>query len=311
MKRIGIKLVSFAVTLFFVAILTFLMFRIIPGDAAIAKLGTDATPEMIEALQEEYGYDKNVIVRFFDWLGDAIRGDFGMSIRYSGKSVASLIGDRLSVTVWLAVFSLALIILISLPLGLWCAARPGGIIDKLSDVVAQVMMAIPAFVQGIIVTLIFGIVFAAFTPGAYISPEKDFRGFLGYLFFPALSVALPKIGMTIRFMKTSVREQRKEDYVKTAIAKGASVHDVMWQHIFKNSLLPVITFIGLIMAEVMAGSIMIEQVFNLPGLGRLLVTSISNRDFNVVQAIVMFIAVVVLFVNALVDILYKLIDPRV
>ncbi|MCR5684825.1 MAG: ABC transporter permease, partial [Lachnospiraceae bacterium] len=160
------------------------------------------------------------------------------------------------------------------------------------------------------VTILFGIVLKWFVPGGYTDPSRDLTGFIGFMVFPAISVALPKIAMTVRFMKTRVKTELGKNYVRTARAKGNTTDGVMWKHVFKNSLMPVITFIGLIVAEVMAGSIMIEQVFNLPGMGRLLVTSIANRDFNVVQAIVIYIATAVIFVNMIVDIAYKLVDPR-
>lgn len=305
------KITSFILTLLFVAILSFLMFRIIPGDAAVAKLGTNATPETVAALRAQYGLDKSIGERFFEWLPAVLKGDFGMSMRYSTRSVASLIGERLPVTITLAIMSLLIITVFSLPLGLICARHPGGKVDRISDGIAVVFMAVPSFVTGILVTLLFGIALKMFTPGGYVSPKESFGGFIGFLVFPAVSVALPKIAMTVRFMKTSVMDELKCDYVRTARAKGNTESGVLRKHVFKNSLMPVITFIGLIVAEILAGSIMIEQVFNIPGMGRLLVTSIANRDFNVVQAIVLYIAFTVLLVNLLVDILYRLVDPRV
>lgn len=304
------KIISFAITLFCVALISFLLFQVIPGDAAVSKLGTDATPEQIEILREEYGYNDGLFTRFFSWLGGVFTGDLGISIKYGPITVAELIGQRLPLTIWLGVLSLLLIVVISIPLGLICAKKPGSLTDRITDWITLVFMAVPSFVQGIIITLIFGIVFSLFTPGRYISPTEDFGEFLKCMFFPALSVALPKIAMTVKFMKTSVKKELKLDYVRTAKAKGNSQNGIMWKHVLKNSLLPVITFVGLIVAEVMAGSIMIEKVFNLPGLGLLLVNSISNRDFNVVQAIVVYIALIVITVNFIVDIIYKLIDPR-
>lgn len=304
------KTVSFALTLVLVAVLAFVLFRLIPGDAAISRLGTDATPEAVEALRAEYGYDRLLIERFGSWAADALRGDFGVSLRYSPVTVTELIGMRLPVTLALSGISILLLVVISLPLGLICASHPGSLPDRISDALAQVFMAIPSFVQGILVTLLFGIVLKAFVPGGYVAPEEDPAGFLKFIFFPALAVAIPKIGMTVRFMKTSVKAQLSSDYVRTARAKGASHVRVMRGHVFKNSLIPVITFIGLIVAEVLAGSIMVEQVFNVPGMGRLLVSSISNRDFNVVQAIVLYIAATVIIINFAVDIIYRAVDPR-
>lgn len=304
------KLISFVITLLSVAILSFLLFQIVPGDAALSKLGTDATPEKIEQLRAEYGYDRDIFARFFSWIGGVFTGDLGVSIKYGPMTVAELIGQRITVTIWLGLFSIVLIVIFSIPLGLICAKRPGGIVDAISDWIAQIFMAIPSFVQGILVTLLFGVTLSWFAPGKYVSPSDNFGEFLQCMFFPALAVALPKTAMTVRFMKTSVKKELKKDYVRTAKAKGCSENGIMWKHVLKNSMLPVITFIGLIVAEVMAGSIMIEKVFNLPGLGLLLVNSISNRDYNVVQAIVMYIAFLVITVNFIVDIVYKILDPR-
>ncbi|MCQ2495417.1 MAG: ABC transporter permease [Lachnospiraceae bacterium] len=304
------KLISFVLTLFCVALLSFFLFQIIPGDAAVSKLGTDATAEQIAELRAEYGYDQNIVVRFFSWLGGVFTGDLGVSIKYGPITVSELIGQRLPVTLWLGLLSILMITVLSIPIGLICAKKPGGIVDKVSDWISLVFMAVPSFVQGILITLLFGIILNLFVPGRYTSPGDGFREFIQGLFFPALAVAIPKIAMTVKFMKTSVKKELKLDYVRTAKAKGNSQNGIMWKHVLKNSLLPVITFIGLIVAEVMAGSIMVEKVFNLPGLGLLLVNSIANRDFNVVQAIVMYIAIIVITVNFLVDIIYKLIDPR-
>jgi len=304
------KLISFVLTLFCVALLSFFLFQIIPGDAAVSKLGTDATAEQIAELRAEYGYDQNIVVRFFSWLGGVFTGDLGVSKKYGPITVSELIGQRLPVTLWLGLLSILMITVLSIPIGLICAKKPGGIVDKVSDWISLVFMAVPSFVQGILITLLFGIILNLFVPGRYTSPGDGFREFIQGLFFPALAVAIPKIAMTVKFMKTSVKKELKLDYVRTAKAKGNSQNGIMWKHVLKNSLLPVITFIGLIVAEVMAGSIMVEKVFNLPGLGLLLVNSIANRDFNVVQAIVMYIAIIVITVNFLVDIIYKLIDPR-
>lgn len=304
------KSISFVLTLFIVAFLSYLLFSIIPGDAALARLSIDATPEQIEALRESYGYNLSFLPRFFKWLAGAIRGDFGMSMQYSGMTVGSLIAQRLPVTLLLALMSILMTALVSIPLGLVSAKHPGGVLDRISGALSQVVMAVPSFVQGILVTLVFGIVFSAFTPGAYIPFSENPGKCLEFMFFPALAVALPKTAMTVKFMKSSVKRELNLDYVRTAFAKGNTENAVMWKHVMKNSLMPVITFLGLIVAEVMAGSIMIEQVFNLPGMGRLLVTSIANRDFNVVQAIVIYIAFIVILVNFIVDIIYKRLDPR-
>ncbi len=160
-------------------------------------------------------------------------------------------------------------------------------------------------------TYVFGILFHLFSPGAYVGYEDNFWGFLGYLVFPALSIALPKIAMTARFLRNSMLTELGLDYVRTAYSKGCTKKRVMYGHVLRNAMMPVITFLGMIVAEIVAGSIVIEQVFGLPGIGRLLISSISTRDFPVVEILILYITFVVIFVYFLVDLLYKVIDPRI
>ncbi len=172
-------------------------------------------------------------------------------------------------------------------------------------------MAVPPFFLGIILTLIFGLILEWFTPGNYISYTENPGAFLGYMIFPAIAMALPKIAMVVKFLRSSIIRQLQMDYVRTAKSKGNTERDIMYRHVLKNAFLPVITFIGMVFADVLTGSIIIEQVFGLPGLGRLLVTTISNRDYPVVQIIILYTAGVVILLNFTVDILYRIIDPRV
>ena len=304
------KTIIFAVTLFCVAAINFLLFTVIPGNAALSRLGTEATPEKIEQLSKSYGLDKSIPERFVSWLGGAVTGDFGMSSVYPTRTVSELIGKRLPVTAGLAFISLLLIIIISIPIGLVGSKKPGGIIDRITDISALAFMSIPSFILGIVITVVFGVVLWWFVPGSYTAPSESFFGYVGCLIFPALSIAIPKTAMTVRFLKASVRRELSEDYVRTARAKGNTRDEVLSHHVLKNSLLPVITFIGLIVAEVMAGSIITEKVFDLDGIGMLLISSISKRDMNVVQAVVMYIAATVVTVNFIVDMIYRKVDPR-
>lgn len=304
------KTIIFIVTLFCVAVLNFVLFTVIPGNAAVSRLGTEATPEKIEELSKNYGLDKSLPERFLSWLGGAVTGDFGMSAVYPTRSVSELIGKRLPVTAGLAVVSLLLIIIISIPLGLWSSKKPGGVIDRVTDISALVCMSVPSFILGILITVVFGVALRWFVPGSYVAPSESFFGYVGCLIFPALSIAIPKTAMTVRFLKASVKRELTQDYVRTARAKGNTRNEVLVRHVFKNSLLPVITFIGLIVAEIMAGSIVTEQVFDLDGIGMLLVSSIGKRDMNVVQAVMMYIAATVVTVNFAVDLIYRKADPR-
>ncbi len=309
--KYGIKRISsLFLTLLFVSFITFIAFQVIPGDSVISSLGTSATPESIEALREELGLNENVLIRYVNWLKNTVQGDFGTSFSYK-LPVASLIKERMPVTLSLAGLSILLILIISIPLGAFTGRRSGGVIDNVVTFLLHLTMAVPPFFLGIILTLIFGLILEWFTPGNYISYTENPGAFLGYMIFPAIAMALPKIAMVVKFLRSSIIRQLQMDYVRTAKSKGNTERDIMYRHVLKNAFLPVITFIGMVFADVLTGSIIIEQVFGLPGLGRLLVTTISNRDYPVVQIIILYTAGVVILLNFIVDILYRIIDPRV
>ncbi len=316
MKYFIKKILTLIMTLFLVSVAAFLAFQIIPGDVVTSILGTEATPEREEQLREELGLNKPPVVRYFSWAGGVLKGDFGNSYRYSKNMnemmpVSELIGDKLPVTLWLAAVALVLIVAVSIPLGVLWARSSNHVLDAALGVLTQITMAIPSFFLGILVTYLFGILLKWFAPGGYVSYKEDFGRFLGYLLFPALSIALPKIAMTARFLRNSMLTEMKADYVRTAYSKGCTKRRVMYGHVLRNAMMPVTTFLGMIIAEIVAGSIVIEQVFGLPGIGRLLISSINTRDFPVVEILILYITFVVIFVYFLVDILYRVIDPRI
>ncbi len=310
MKYFIKKIITLILTLFVVSFLTFIAFQIIPGDSAIQSLGTDATPEQIDALRNQLGLNNPMIVRYGNWLVNAITGEFGTSLAYS-MPVSTIIAERLPVTLALALLSLVMILVISLPLGILTSKKENSKWEGVWQFFIQLGMAIPPFFLGILLTLIFGLLLNWFTPGGFVSWRDNKLEFLSYMIFPAIAVAIPKIAMMTKFLRSAVKRQLSLDYVRTAKSKGNTMRGIMVGHVLKNALIPVITFLAMIIAEIFAGSIIVEQVFNLPGLGRLLVAGISNRDFPVVQAIVLYIAALVLILNFLVDILYQVLDPRV
>lgn len=316
MKYFIKKIVTLIITLLLVSILAFLAFQIIPGDVVHSILGTEATPEREEALREELGLDRPPVERYLNWGKDVLRGDFGVSYRYSKNMnemmpVKELIGDKLPVTLWLALLSVGITVLIAIPLGVLWAGTKNKFLDGVLNVLTQTSMAIPAFFLGILVTYLFGIAFKMFRPGAYVSYKTDFGGFIHYLIFPAIAIAIPKIGMTARFLRNSTLTELTSDYVRTARSKGASEKRILFEHVLRNAMLPVVTFLGMIIAEVVAGSIVVEQVFALPGIGRLLISSISTRDFPVVEILILYITFVVIIVYFIVDVLYRVLDPRI
>ncbi len=310
MKYIVKKALTLVGTLLLVSFIAFLLFQIVPGDPVTSMLGTEYSEERAESLREELGINKPVIVRYANWLTDFVKGDFGISYKYK-MPVSKLISDKMPVTMYLAVITLIIIVVISIPLGVFMARFGHRKVSKVFDIVNQSVMAVPSFFLGIVITIIFGLVLKWFTPGKYVSYRDDFNGFIMYLIPAAFAVAIPKIAMMVKFLKNSLIREMDSDYVRTAYSKGAGESRVLFCHVLRNGLMPAITLLGMIIAEIMAGSIVVEQVFNLPGLSAILVSSVSTRDYPVVQAIVVYIAFVVIITNCIVDILYHIIDPRV
>ncbi len=310
MKSVLKKLIAMLLTLIIVSFCVFLAFAIIPGDPARAMLGTEATPGAINRLREEMGLNEPLLVRYGKWIAGFAAGDFGISYSYS-KPVADLLIDKVPITVAMTIISFAMILAISIPLGIITARYKGGILDKAVTVLTQINMAVPPFFSGFLITLIFGLTLKFFVPGGYISYKEDMAGFFAYMIFPSFAIAIPKSAMTVKLLRRSLIEEYRKDYVRTSYSRGASTNWVFYKHILKNAMIPTVTFLGMVLSDIVAGSIVIEQVFGIPGFGRILLTAIQNRDYPVVEAIIMFLAIIVLLVNFAVDVLYRIIDPRI
>lgn len=310
MRYLVKKIITLIGTLLLVSFIAFFLFQIVPGDPVTSILGTGYTPERARELREEMGLDKPAAERYFRWLFDFIQGDFGTSYTYK-IPVTKLIGEKMPVTLYLAILTFIIIVVISVPLSVIMAKFGKNRYSKGFDIFNQSVMAVPSFFLGIIVIIIFGLKLKMFTPGAYVDYREDFFGFIRYLIPAAITVAIPKTAMMVKFMKKSLMNEMDSDYVRTAYSKGASDNRVLFMHVLRNGLMPAITMLGMIVAEIMAGSIVVEQVFNLPGLSSVLIYSVSTRDYPVVQAIVVYIAFIVIVTNCVVDILYHIVDPRV
>lgn len=310
MKFVIKKFVTMVITIIMVTFFVFIAFNLISGDAAISSLGTQATPERIESLRNELGLNDPVLVQYGRWAINFLKGDMGISYSYR-MPVSTMIMDKVPVTLTMALIAFVLMLIFSIPVGIYTSKHEDGWIDRSIIIINQILMAIPPFFSGILITFLFGRLLKLFTPGGYISYDKNIFGFLGYMFFPALAIALPKATMAVKMLRSSVLKEAKLDYVRTAYSKGNSTNEVFYHHVLKNAMLPVITFFGMTLTDMIAGSIIVEQVFSVPGLGRILLTSISNRDYPVVMAIIVIISVMVLLINMLVDILYSVLDPRI
>ena len=298
-KKIGLMLLTMVI----VSFLAFLAFQVIPGDPAVKLLGTEATPERIAALRAEMGLDRPFFERYVQWVLGALKGDFGTSYSYK-MPVSSMLAGKLPVTGLLTGMSFVLILAFS------TARHAGGRLDRAMTAVNQVLMAIPAFVTGILLTYVFGLVLRWFVPGNYVSPGDNFGGSLWYFLFPAVSIALPRVAMTVKMLRSSILSELQKDYVRTSHSRGNSDRATLYRHVLRNAMGPVVSFLAMTVADIVAGSVVIEQVFSLPGLGRMLLTSIANRDYPVVQAVVVIVAFWVVLVNLLADLINQRLDPR-
>ncbi|WGF38610.1 ABC transporter permease [Lysinibacillus capsici] len=304
------RIILLITTILLVSIITFGVFQILPGDPVRTMLGTEADPTQIENLRSELGLDRPLYEQYVDWMKGLLTGQLGNSIRFS-MPVKELLFDRLPVTMSLAGLTLIIILIISLPLGMFAARRQNKLSDVSLSTVTQIGMAVPSFWLGMMLILYIGLQFSFFKISGYIPWTQSVAGALSTLILPALTIAIPQIAVNFRYVRTAILEQVQLDYVRTIRSKGMSEQNVMYKHVLKNSMIPILTVFGLIMAEVVAGTIIVEQVFSLPGIGQLLITAISNRDFPLVQGIVMYITVAVVMINFIVDVLYSVLDPRI
>ena len=310
MKNLLKRLMLLVGTLLLVTVLAFVAFSVIPGDPTDSILGLNATEEQVAALRAQLGLDLPMWQRYFNWLGGFVTGDLGTSYNFD-MPVAQLLAPRIGVTLTLAAMSFLLIVVISIPLGILAARYEGGVIDRALTVLNQITMSVPNFVVGICLVFLFGLVLNWFSPGGYTPPEEGVGKHLWFMLFPALAIALPKSAMTVKMLRGSILSELGADYIRTAYSKGNTRFSALWRHVLRNAMIPVVTFLATTIAEIVAGSIVIEQVFGIPGLGRMLITSIGNRDYPVLQTIIALIAVVVVLCNFLADILYRVMDPRI
>ena len=292
-----------------VSFLAFAAFHIISGDPARAILGMNATEKQLEMMRHELGLDKPFLVQYLNWLLGFFSGNLGISYSYR-QPVASLIIPKLKVTLVMVLISFVIIVILSLPLGLRAAQKSGSRFEWIGTTINQLCMAVPAFFLSILVSYVFGIILKVFTPGDFPKMERDLFGAIRYLFFAAVCIAIPRIAMAVRMLKSTIIEEMEKDYVRTAISRGNDRSEVLRNHVLKNSLVPTVTFLGQTMAEIVGGSIVVEQVFGIPGMGRFLVTSISNRDYPVVEALVVILAFWVILSGTVADLINQKIDPR-
>jgi peptide/nickel transport system permease protein len=304
------RLITLIATLVGASVVVFLVLEILPGNAAQILMGPDASPEVVQALAEKLGIDRPPIERYWNWVSGLLVGDLGLSYAYS-TPVSELVLERLALTVPLALMAMVITSVLALVAGIYAAARH----NKLGDVgvmgLSQIGIAIPNFWFAILLILLFSVHLRWFSAGGFPGWDEGILQGIKALLLPALSLAVVQSAILARITRSAVLEVSREDFVRTARAKGVSRSATLWGHVLRNAMIPVTTVMGLQFAELLAGTIVVESVFYLPGLGRLIFQSISNRDLIVVRNCVMLLAAMVVIVNFVVDVLYAVIDPRV
>jgi peptide/nickel transport system permease protein len=304
------RLITLIATLIGASIVIFLVLEILPGNAAQTLMGPDAAPDAVQALAIKLGIDRPPLERYWNWVSGMLTGDLGLSYAYS-TPVAELVLERLALTVPLALMAMAITTLLALVAGVYAAARhnrPSGVALM---ALTQIGIAIPNFWFAILLILLFSVKLGWFSAGGFSGWDEGVLPGLKALLLPAISLAFVQAAILARITRSAVLDVLREDFVRTARAKGASQRRTLWGHVLRNALIPVVTVMGLQFAELLAGTIVVESVFYLPGLGRLIFQSISNRDLIVVRNCVMLLAAMVVAVNFIVDVLYSVIDPRV
>lgn len=302
------RLTSLIISLIIASIVIFAVIEVIPGDPAAFMLGVNARPDTIAALRAEMGLDQPLITRYLDWVFGLLRGDFGQSWTYK-TPVSDLISDRIWVSLPLAIYALILSTIIAFPAGIYAASRRGSAGDVTIMGATQLGVAIPNFWFAMILVLVFAINLRWFSAGGFPGWNDPLQA-IKSLTLPAIALALPQAAILARVMRSSLLDMLGEDFIRTARAKGLSRRQALWKHAVRNALIPVLTIIGLQFSFLLAGGIIIEQVFFLPGLGRLIFQSISARDLIVVESVVMLLVFTVIVVNFLVDLAYAAVDPR-
>ncbi len=308
------RIIAFVPTLFGVALLVFVAIRRVPGDQITAMLGTEAgmlTAEQRAALEEYFGLDKPATEQFFNWMGNVLQGNLGYSVRH-GKPVLTLILERYPVTLELAFLSVCVALLIGIPIGVLSALHHNSPIDLFGRVVAMLGLAVPNFLLGTLIIYVLSVYFGILpNSGDYVELTEDPVRNLEQLFFPALTMGFSFAASVMRMTRSSMLEVLNEDYIRTARSKGLSERVVIFRHALRNALIPVVTLVGVEMGYLLGGAVIIEQIFSLPGIGRLTVNAISQREYALVQGVTLFIALNFVVINLVVDVLYAALDPRI
>ncbi|MGV8882421.1 MAG: ABC transporter permease [Rhodoglobus sp.] len=304
------RLVQTIPVLVIVALLIFIIARLAPGDPAAILLGPDASADEIEALREQLGFNRPVYEQFFNWVGGLFVGNLGYSL-FLQESVASAIGSHLLPTISLAVFAQLLAVVVAIPAGIAAARRPGGPVDRLLMGMSLLGISVPSFLLGLFLALLFAVVLRWLPVAGYADPGAGFGPFLLYLVLPAIALAAMQAALLARMTRSTMMDVLTTNYVTTARAKGVSGGIVLYKHAFRTAVNPILTVVGQSFGVLITGAVVIETVFNIPGLGQLIVLAIQRRDFDLIQGVVLVATLMYLVLNLIVDLLYGVFDPRI
>ncbi|MEV6709477.1 ABC transporter permease [Micromonospora wenchangensis] len=304
------RLLQSVVVLLGVTLVVFLLLQLVPGDPVRVSLGTRFDQQTYDALRERSGLDRPLVVQYLSYVGNALTGDLGVSFR-SGQPVTTIVLERLPATLSLAVTAVLLALLVAFPLGVLSAVRSGSLVDHAARVFSQFGVSVPDFWMGIMGILLFAGVLGWLPPSGYVALTDDPVGWASHVALPAAAVGLVTASILTRFIRSSVLEVLAEDYVRTAEAKGLRPRVVVVRHVLRNALIPVVTVVGVQLASLVGGVIVIEVLFAWPGVGRLTYDAVQARDYPVLQGAVLFVATLFLLMNLLVDVLYARLDPRI
>ena len=303
------RLVSLLASLIVASLVVFAAVEIVPGDPARFMLGINAQPDTVAALRAELGLDRSLVERYFSWVGGLFTGDLGVSYTYRSP-VSEIVAERLQVSLPLAVHALVLTVVIAFPVGMIAAGSRGGAVDTLFTGATQLGIAVPNFWFALLLILLFSVNLGWFSAGGFPGWEAGLLPGLQALTLPAIALALPQASILARVLRSSLIDTLSDDYIRTARAKGLSAGQALRRHALRNAMIPVFTIIGLQFSFLIAGAVIIENVFFLPGLGRLVLQAITQRDLIVVESVVMLLVLAVILVNFVVDLAYAWIDPR-
>ncbi|MDO4321695.1 MAG: ABC transporter permease [Lachnospiraceae bacterium] len=312
MKKYVLKrLLAVIPSLFVVSVVIFMIIHLTPGDPAIIMLGDQADPAAIEALRSSLGLNDPLPVQYFNWLIGIFHGDLGQSL-YSSESMAVILKNHLAPTFALTVYALIIAVTIAVPLGILASKSRGSICDRIISIFSMVGISLPSFLLGLLLMILLAVKLKWLPVAGYKTiAENGFGPFLRYLTMPAIALGCMEAGLIIRMTRSSMLEVLNSDYIRMAKAKGEKNRAIILKHALKNALIPIITSIGQTFMGLLSGATVVETIFNIPGMGKLIITAVSQRDYEVVQAVVLFVSVLNIFICLLIDLLYGVIDPRV